>query len=115
MLDKIKSVDFAQHLGGEFMIYKEGMAMPVKAELAEVSVHHSDFATDTSDAATKIKRGFSIILRASKGSSLPQDMFTIENKDVGKIDVFLSPIEDDKEERPQFEAVFNADHSAALE
>ena len=101
MLDKVTESDFSELLNQKFRLYLDsGKALPV--ELIETT----NLASKTQETRGPNNRDpFSIVFRGPKDAGLPQRIYKIEHKKVGKLDLFLVPIgPDDKGMR--YEAIF---------
>ncbi|GAB4410278.1 MAG: hypothetical protein Fur0044_03980 [Anaerolineae bacterium] len=96
MLDKLTSADFAAYLHQPFRIRLEGME-PLETELIEV--------TELGEAAPGRRRAFSLIFRGPRQIVLPQQIYPLEHKVMGALDLFLVPIGPDQAGM-RYEAIF---------
>ncbi len=104
MLEKLTMQDFSNHLNHTFQFQiKAGDGKPVQgsleAELIEVS--RLGEKQETEDQ----RQSFSVIFRGPGEPVLPQQVYSLEHKGLGKLDLFLVPLGPD-EGGILYEAVF---------
>ncbi len=94
-MDHLTHQAFLERLDDEFRLHAEGME-PVELTLTQVG----DLKK------TKSQEIFSIVFRGPSGAVLPQRIYRLEHETMGAFDLFLVPIEKNKE-GIFYEAVFN--------
>jgi hypothetical protein len=99
MLDKLQSADFTPHLNETFYIQTLA-SKPLTFELIDVA----ELGPAPADDNTR-RRPFSIVFRGPMDDHLPQRIYTLENFEMGSMDLFLVPIGRDGQGM-RYEAVF---------
>ena len=99
MLDKLQSADFSPHLYETFFA-QTFASKPVAFELIDVTELGPAPADDN-----RQRRPFSIVFRGPTDVHLPQRIYTLENHEMGSMDLFLVPIGRDGQGM-RYEAIF---------
>jgi hypothetical protein len=100
VLDKLTSADFTKYINEIFRLKLEG-SEPLEVELIQVT----ELGTDMPEDKNRKRRPFSIVFRGPADRYLPQSIYPLEHKHMGKLDIFLVPIGSDSKGM-RFEAVF---------
>jgi len=106
MLEKLQSSDFVPHLHSEFRLHNKQLQKSFTAELSAVELHPSPHVPDRRTAAADFKQSFSLIFHAHKDTDLPQGIYSVEHKKLGKVELFLVPV-GMRTEHARYEAAFN--------
>jgi hypothetical protein len=99
MLETLKRKDFAKYLNQSFYI-QTGLPEPVALDLIEANKLGSK-----KKKGEKGRRPFSVIFRGPSEPILPQSIYQITHEKLGKLDLFLVPVGQDKQGM-QYEALF---------
>ena len=94
---------FKSQLGTSFFINQE--TSKVKATLVGVA----NFASRKE--AANGREGFSLLFRGSKETTLKQDTYLIEHKELGMFSFLVVPVQTKDTRAPHYEAVINRLHS----
>lgn len=98
MLDQLTAEDFRACLHGHFQLTAPGVDASWELSLAEVS--------DIGDGSGPRAQPFSLIFRAPAGVYLPQQIYRLQNEDMGAMELFLVPLQPDAE-GGRLQAIFN--------
>ena len=98
MLDKLKKEDFVACLNQTFSIHVEGHD-PVETELAEV------LGMEPADDEPDRREPFSLIFEGPLEAQLEQGIFTVENENLGRLDLFIVTL-GPKKDRMRHEVIF---------
>ncbi len=105
MLDKLTVDDFLIYINETFCI-KLPESKSLELELIEVNKLGGN-RVEQIDGDNKKRRPFSVLFRGpSESSCLPQSIYPVEHHKMGKLNIFLVPLGQDKKGM-LFEAVFN--------
>ena len=99
----LSMASFKSQLGTSFLINHQ--ASKVNIKLVDVA----DFATRKQAAAGK--EGFSLLFHGPKETTLKQDTYLIEHKELGMFSFLIVPVGTKDTRVPQYEAVINRLHS----
>ena len=98
MLDKLTKDDFSKHLNRRFLIHVHEQD-PLETELVEVR------GLVAPDDDPDRRQPFSLIFLGPAEVALEQGIFTVENENLGKLDIFLVTLGPD-EEGMRHESIF---------
>src|SRR3954463_8100248 len=97
-LDRVGAADFSAHLHDKFRVV---IGADVSFQLELVEVH------DTGRPSTTRKQSpFSLLFKGTRDNLLPQQLYRIEHETLGPMDLFIVPVQPDKDGY-YYEAVFN--------
>lgn len=99
-MDLLTIEPFREQVGRQFRIYPQS-GEPVEVELVEANA-----LTASRGAPAGSRPPFSLIFRGPRQVYLPQQIYRIENEQMGQLEIFLVPIGPDPVGM-RFEAVFN--------
>jgi hypothetical protein len=101
VLDRLTATSFAPAVGDTFVL-DAGDAGPLELELLESRLHDPDApAQDPSGA----RAPFTLLFRGPFEPILPQRIYALEHRELGKLELFLVPVGRD-EHGTSYEAVF---------
>ena len=102
MLEKLELDDFLPYLNQPFRL-QLGEDEPLLLELIEAGQLSSHSLPG--DDPTR-RRPFALVFRGPAGTHLPQQLLHLSHDQLGRLDLFLVPIQPD-EYGPCYEAIFN--------
>jgi hypothetical protein len=97
MLEKLDLDSFKDHVNTSFKVSVEGN--PVDLELIEAAESGGE------PIAESERKPFSLLFRGPQGVNLEQQIYALEHDKVGKLEIFLVPVQPD-DKGPCYEAVF---------
>jgi hypothetical protein len=99
MLDKLSSTSFSQYINQKFTLHLEG-SEPLELELIEVA----KLGNPPKDPQQR--HAFSILFSGPNQPVLPQQIYRLEHRAMGMLDIFLVPLGPDGTGGLGYEAVF---------
>lgn len=101
-LNQLEMETFAECRARRFRLEAGEGAEPVALELADVSPMGGKPAKGSN------RRPFSVVFRAPEGQEgvLPQQIYRLDNEELGELELFLVPLGPDEDGRMEYEAVF---------
>ena len=99
MLDKLTSANFFQYINQKFSVHIEG-GKSLELELIEVA----NLGTAPQDPQQR--QAFSVVFGGPSQPVLTQQIYRVEHKAVGALDIFLVPLGPDRSGSVRYEAVF---------
>lgn len=99
MADDFHATTFAPHQGSTFTVTFDGTdPVPLTlVEVAELAVHEGQPRPDP----------FSLVFTGPAGVAFRQGVYPLEHDKLGRLDVFLVPVQPEADGLPRLEAVFN--------
>lgn len=102
MIDPLTCEQFAQHLGSTFQLPMLSQA-PLALKLVEATPYEANFGELDPMKAQRIP--FSLTFQGPLETALPQQIYSLEHAELGKLEIFLVPIAQ-SQDGMYYEAVF---------
>ena len=99
MLDKLTIKDFSQHIDQKFSVHIDGNE-PLELELIEVA------KMGAAPENPQYRQAFSAVFVGPDQPILPQQIYRVEHKAIGPLDIFLVPLGPDRAGSIRYETVF---------